>query len=91
MCDIPLSEIYTEVIMWQDYVLMAGGFLFAVALYPAVKGKEKPPKSTSLLTGSVLLVFSIVYATLGLWLAFASTIITTTMWYILLGQVSRRH
>ena len=72
--------------VWQDLVLMLGGFGFSFALIPAVRSREKPPRSSCLMTGSILGIFAVTYATLGLWLAFSSTIITTTMWFILLLQ-----
>lgn len=72
--------------IWQDIVLMVGGFGFAVALVPALRAKEKPPKRTSGVTGGILLVFAITYGTLGLWLAFSATLITATAWLWLLAQ-----
>lgn len=72
--------------IWQDILLMIGGFGFSVALFPAVRAREKPPRSTCLLTGTILASFTIAYATLGLWLAFVATLVTSTMWFILLCQ-----
>ena len=63
--------------IWQDIVLMIGGFGFSLALIPAVRSKDKPPRSSCLMTGSILGIFAITYATLGLWLAFLSTMVTT--------------
>lgn len=74
---------------WQDIVFMVGGFLFMWALWPSVFGKDKPPASTSLRTGLVLAAFCLCYATLGLWLAFISTLGTTAMWFILYFQMRR--
>ncbi len=71
---------------WQDIVLAAGSFVFAVALIPTVLSKEKPPLSTSLLTGITLLVFAVVYATLSLWLSFFSTCITAALWLTIAAQ-----
>jgi len=71
---------------WQDIIMMIGGFIFAVALVPSVRSKDKPALSSSLTTGTVLLVFCVCYATLDLWLAFSSTILTVIMWYILAYQ-----
>ena len=78
--------------IWQDLVLMLGGFGFSIALIPAVKAREKPPRSSCLMTGSILGIFAVIYATLGLWLAFSSTIITAGMWFaLLLQQTKLRH
>jgi len=76
--------------MWQDVVLMLGGFGFVVALLPAVRSSKKPPISTSLSTGLILTSFCVVYGSLGLWLAFIATGMTATMWFILAIQVSKR-
>ena len=66
--------------------MMIGGFGFAIALYPTVKSKDKPALSSSLITGTILLLFCFSYATLGLWLAFSSTLLTVIMWYVLALQ-----
>lgn len=71
---------------WQDIVLTIGSALFSVALLPSVFGKNKPAWSSSLLTGSVLGVFAVVYATLGLWFSFGSTLVTASLWFVLLAQ-----
>jgi len=77
---------------WQDLVFTVGSFIFFVALLPAAKAKEKTPISTSLVTGSVLASFCFAYATLGLWLAAVTTIITALMWCTLaIQKLMRRH
>jgi hypothetical protein len=76
--------------MWQDWVLMVGGFLLTIALFPTLFGKRKPEYLTSMLSGSILLTFGFVYATLNLWLAFIPTITNSIIWFILAIQVSRR-
>jgi hypothetical protein len=72
--------------MWQDLIFCIGSILFIVGLIPSVRGKQKPPKSTCVITGLTLLTFAITYATLGLWLSFITTLITSTMWLVLLVQ-----
>lgn len=72
--------------IWQDILLMLGGFGFVIALIPAVTSKSKPPRSTCLVTGGILYLFCAAYATLGLWLAFSATMITASMWATLLFQ-----
>ena len=76
--------------MWQDWVLMIGGFGFFVGLLPSLIGERKPEISSSIITGTILLAFGVVYATLGLWLAFTSTILVSSGWFILAIQVIRR-
>ena len=76
--------------MWQDWVLMIGGFGFAIGLLPAILGRDKPSLYSSIITGIILLIFGVVYVSLGLWLAFTSTILVSIEWFILAIQVSRR-
>jgi len=72
--------------IWQDALLMIGGFGFALALISTIKSKEKPHVKTSAITGSILITFLIAYSTLGLWLAFTATSFTCILWFILLVQ-----
>lgn len=71
---------------WQDVVLGVGQALFVVALIPTILGKEKPALLTSLMTGSVLAVFTFVFFTLGLWLGMVSSFLTSLSWFILAVQ-----
>lgn len=73
-------------IVWQDMVLAIGGFVFAFALVPSIGSKDKPALKTSVITSITLLVFCVCYATLGLWLAFTSTVVTAALWIILAIQ-----
>lgn len=72
--------------VWQDWVLTAGQFLFIFALAPSVLSKDKPALTTSLLTGTVLAMFSFVFATLYLWLAATITSVTSLTWFLLAYQ-----
>ena len=72
--------------MWQDIVLMVGGFIFAVALFPSIFSQHKPSRTTCLMTGVVLIAFTVTYATLDLTLATISTALTAGCWFILLVQ-----
>lgn len=71
---------------WQDIVLSIGSLILAAALLPSVLHKDKPALSTSLMTGSVLLVFTVTYSSLGLWYATATTFLTGLLWLILALQ-----
>lgn len=72
--------------MWQDFVLTGGTVVFIIALIPSVIGRDKPAMVTSIATGSVLAVFAIVYATLGLWFSTLTTSLTSLTWFILAIQ-----
>lgn len=72
--------------IWQDIVIMVACFGFAVALIPSIKGKRKPEKSSCAITMVLLIAISVSFATLGLWLSFASEITAIVAWGILLFQ-----
>jgi len=76
--------------VWQDIVLSIGAWLFIIALIPSIRGKDKPPMTTSVLTGSVLAVFSLTYATLELWLSVLSTTLLSGAWFVLAAQKARK-
>lgn len=73
--------------IWQDIAFMAGGIVFIPSLLFCIYNRNKPPIRTSLPTGIVLAVFSICYATLGLWLAFVATLLTSILWFVISYQV----
>ena len=72
--------------LWQDWIIAIGGFCFSIALIPSIRGKDKPPASTSVLTAFFLYVFAICFATLGMWLSMSSEILSGIAWTILLIQ-----
>jgi len=72
--------------IWQDVLMMLGGFSFSIALLPSVLGKNKPEKSSCLITGGILAFYVVAMATLGLWLSAGATALTAAMWLILLFQ-----
>lgn len=71
---------------WQDLVLGAGQLLFSLALVPALRSPAKPPRSTCVLTGSVLLAFAATFATLGFWWSTAASLICGVLWLALAAQ-----
>lgn len=72
--------------MWQDVVIMVACFGFALALIPSIRGKNKPAKSSCGITIALLTAIAVSFATLGLWLSFASEITAIVAWGILLFQ-----
>lgn len=60
--------------------------VFALALLPSVFSKDKPALWTSLMTGSVLVVFAVVYASLSLWYATFTTALAAGLWIVLAIQ-----
>ncbi len=67
--------------IWQDAILMVGSFVLGLLLIPIIMNEEsKVPRMTSVPTGSVLLLFSYVYFTLGLWFSSATVLLTGLLW-----------
>jgi hypothetical protein len=75
---------------WQDVAITAGTIVLLIALLPSVLSKNKPAVSTSLMTGTVLVVFTVVYISLGLWFSAITTGITSILWYVLAMQMLLR-
>ena len=72
--------------LWQDVVIMIACFGFAIALIPSIRGKQKPAKSSCLLTFVLLTAIAISFITLGLWLSFIAELTSIIAWGILLFQ-----
>jgi hypothetical protein len=75
---------------WQDFAITAGTITFIFALIPSIYSNNKPALATSVMTGSVLTVFTIVYITLSLWFSAITTAITAVLWYVLSVQMFLR-
>lgn len=69
--------------MWQDVVLMMTSFIFAPSLIVSIVKRVKYPALTSLPTAIALTIMVVVYASLDLWLAASTTVLTASCWYIL--------
>lgn len=65
---------------------MAGSVVFILALLPTLLGSAKPPVTTSVLTGSVLAVFAVVYSTLGFWFSVVTGAILSLCWFVVAIQ-----
>lgn len=70
--------------MWQDYVIGVTQWIFLVALIPSIlHPTNKPPFSTSALTGALLVVLAITYGSLGLTTALISSGVLGLGWFYL--------
>ena len=77
-------ETLIDLIMpWQDTVFAVGIWIFAFALIPTIKARDKPAFPTSLLTGTVMGIFAFTYATLSLWYSALSALVLSIMWFAL--------
>jgi Flp pilus assembly protein TadB len=74
----------------QDIILTIGNLLMAASLIPSVISSDKPALSTSLLTGSILFAFGIVYVTLSLWVSVFAITLNVLLWYVLAFQKFRQ-
>lgn len=71
---------------WQDIILGVGSWVFLIALLPSVFSKNKPPLFTSVLTGTMLTLFTLVYLSLSLQAAALSTFLVALVWLTLAWQ-----
>lgn len=74
---------------WQDIIIAIGQWVFLLALLPSIFGKDKPALATSILTGVVLAVFAVTFATLSFWTSAISSIIVSGAWFMLAAQKYR--
>jgi hypothetical protein len=75
----------------QDLIFSVGSLIFIAALSPMLKmpWNQKPAVYSALLTGTVLTVFGVTYATLDLKFASITTFITASIWFTLAWQKTR--
>lgn len=72
--------------MWQDIIIMIACFGGSLALVPSIRGKNKPAKSSCVLTIIILVAIAVCFATLNLWLSLLATMSSIIAWAILLLQ-----
>lgn len=72
--------------VWQDIVITIGQIIFAAALIPSIRGADKPAFSTSSITGSILAIFGITFATLQFWGSMLLSSLVAIEWFILAVQ-----
>lgn len=71
---------------WQDLVICLGCFGFALALVPSIRGKQKPARSSCLITMVLLAMIATSFITLHLWASFFAELASFAAWSILLFQ-----
>ena len=72
---------------WQDAALTASTLMFIVALMPTLLSKTaKPALSTSVMNVAVLAIMAVVYLSLSLWFAAATTTANCVLWSTLAVQ-----
>lgn len=74
---------------WQDIVITVGTLVFVIALVPALISKDKPPVSTSFVSGITILIYAFTFSTLGLWFSFVINIISGSLWLTLAWQKAK--
>ncbi len=71
---------------WQDAILSVGQWVFLIALFPSILSDDKPALWTSIMTGSILAVFAVVYFSLSLWASAISVSIVSMGWFTMAIQ-----
>ena len=72
--------------IWQDLLIMVGGFVLSISLIPTIRGTSKPPIASSLPIALVLASFALAFGTLGLWASMIAMVVQSTTWWILFAQ-----
>ena len=75
--------------MWQDFIFSIVSWIFVVALIPSIFGYNKPEWTTSLLTASVLTVYSATFYSMGMDSSGTSGAVIAACWWILFVQKIR--
>src|SRR5689334_10454785 len=76
---------------WQDTAMTVGSIIFIVALLPTVFSQNKPPISTSLITGFTLGIFAVSFGSLDLWYSCITESIVAILWLVIAAQVIHRN
>lgn len=78
---------------WQDLALTGASLVYIVALLPtALSPHRKPAISTSLMNAAVSATIAVVYLTLHLWFAAATTGINGALWLVIgMQTLALRH
>lgn len=78
---------------WQDLALTVASLIFIIALVPTVLSHDqKPALSTSVMNAAVSTGIAIVYVTLHLWFAAATTALNGILWLVIgIQTISLRH
>ena len=71
---------------WQDWVLSIGGFVLLASLMPTVIGPHKPALTTSIMSATIIFIFGVTLATLGLWLTAVANVGNSIAWTVLAVQ-----
>lgn len=66
--------------IWQDVGIMVIQWAALIALLPTVWSKDKPPLSTSLFTGGLMLALALIFSTLSFWSSTISAFSVGVLW-----------
>jgi hypothetical protein len=74
----------------NDLVFTIGSIVFLIALIPSLTSENKPDKTTSAITSSVLFLFTLNYLSIGLYISAFVGFITAFAWLILYRQANKK-
>lgn len=72
--------------MIHDAIFLLGNVVFLAALLPALSRRQAPPFVTCALTGTVVWIFALNFATIGLWASAAGNAAVAFCWTLLALQ-----
>ena len=76
--------------MWQDWVIAACQWGFALALVPTLLGDQKPEVVTALMTAILAAVVAVTLFTIPLFWAAIATASTSVIWFVITVQSVRQ-
>ena len=71
---------------WQDIVLSGGSFIFVASLFPSLLSRDKPAILTSVINGTVLVVYVATYISMKLYITALACLILGILWFVLAYQ-----
>lgn len=71
---------------WQDWIFTIGQIIFIFALFPTIKGKDKPAFITSFITTLIIFIFALTYLSLNLTGSAFFAFINAALWGVLALQ-----
>lgn len=83
--------IFDWLALYADLILASGGVVFAAVLLPTLWNQRRRRASTVTMLSSVpsvlmLIMFTLVYSALGLWITAAVEAVHTVIWIIIASQ-----
>jgi hypothetical protein len=78
--------LYCFYMRWQDIVISVVQVCFVFAMWPSIKGKDKPALTTSLMNVVLVSIIAFCMLTLHLWFSTTTSLMVASTWAVLAIQ-----